>query len=86
MQSSGNYVEVHAGSKSFLQRETMKNLAARLSPKQFARVHRSTIVSIDRIKELRTVTKGQYTIVLENGKSLDTNLTLHELQRIIESA
>ena len=86
MQASGNYVEIYVGAKSYLQRETMKNLAAKLSPRQFARVHRSTIVNIDRIKELRTISKGQYTISLENGTAVDTNLTLHALQTIIESA
>lgn len=86
MDASGNYVEIHVGPKTYLHRETMKNLVVRLSPKQFSRVHRSVIVNIDRIKELRTISKGQYTIVLENGQSLETNLTLHELRTIIESA
>lgn len=85
LEASGNYMEIHAGSKTYLHRETMKNLMARLSPKQFSRVHRSVIVNIDRIKELRTINKGHYSIVLENGQSLETNLTLHELQTMIEA-
>lgn len=86
MQANGNYVEIHVGARSYLQRETMKNLASKLPREQFARVHRSVIVNLDRIKELRTISKGQYLIVLEDGQTVDTNLTLRELQAMIESA
>jgi hypothetical protein len=45
IETSANYVEVHAGKQSFLLRETLGSLEEKLDPKQFARVHRTTIVN-----------------------------------------
>ena len=74
MQASGNYVEIHAGGRSYLQRETMKSLDGKLSPRQFARVHRATIVNIDRIKELRTAVPENcfawFSISIERGSQV----------------
>ena len=53
IETSGNYVELHAGKQTFLLRETLGALEAKLDPKQYARVHRTTIVNVDRIQELQ---------------------------------
>jgi two-component system LytT family response regulator len=47
------YASVHAGGKSYLLRESLSSLAARLDPLRFARVHRAAIVQLDRVRELR---------------------------------
>jgi DNA-binding LytR/AlgR family response regulator len=44
---------VHAGAKSYLLRESLSSLEARLDPLRFARVHRAAIVQLDRVRELR---------------------------------
>jgi two-component system, LytTR family, response regulator len=61
-----NYVRFHVGGRSYLRRETIGNVGEKLDPDQFRRVHRSAIVNIAFIKELRIVSGGDYKIVLLN--------------------
>lgn len=72
IESEGNYVRLHARKQRFLLRQTIGALEQELDPKRFIRVHRSTIVNLDRIKELQPLFRGDFTIVLEDG----TRLTL----------
>jgi DNA-binding LytR/AlgR family response regulator len=48
-------------------------------------VHRSVIVNLDRIKELRAIERGEYEILLENGQAVETSLGLRELKELIEA-
>lgn len=68
--AAGNYVRLHAGNESHLLRETMSRLENRLDPARFLRIHRSTIVNIERIKELQQQFHGDYLVVLKNGQRL----------------
>lgn len=77
IEAEGNYVSVHSGKKSHLLRETISSLEAQLDPKKFVRVHRSSIVRLDRIKELQPWFHGEYRIILNDG----TQLTLSRNQR-----
>jgi two-component system LytT family response regulator len=70
IQAEGNYVRLHAGKQSYLHRETMNVLHAKLDPRLFVRIHRSTIVSVEKIRELRPWPTGEYVVVMENGKEL----------------
>lgn len=70
VEAEGNYVSVHNGQKSYLLRETISGLESQLDPKKFLRIHRSTIVKIDRIKELQPWFHGEYRVILEGGKQL----------------
>jgi two-component system LytT family response regulator len=70
IEAQGNYVRVHNGAKSYMIRETIGGLESQLDPKVFLRIHRSTIVKIDKIKELQPWFHGEYHVVLENGKQL----------------
>lgn len=70
LEAAANYVRLHVGSEGHLVRETMANLEKKLDPQRFLRIHRSTIVQIDRIQELRQLFHGDYAVVLENGKQL----------------
>jgi two-component system LytT family response regulator len=60
------YACVHIGAKEYLLRESLSSLEARLDARRFARVHRSVIVHLDRVRELRTTLRGGE-VVLRNG-------------------
>ena len=83
IEAADNYVRLHAGRENHLLRKTMTALEERLDPAKFVRVHRSTIVNIDRIKELYPLLKGEYEIVLKTGARLASGRgyreRLHEL-------
>ncbi|MBP6672194.1 MAG: response regulator transcription factor [Bacteroidetes bacterium] len=67
MEAAGNYVKLHTGNESHLVRETMNNLEQQLPPSKFIRVHRSTIVNIEKIKELQPYFNGEYKVILHNN-------------------
>jgi two-component system LytT family response regulator len=70
IEAAGNYVRLHVGREGHLLRETMSRLEAKLNPDKFLRIHRSTLVNIDRIKELQPLFSGDYTVILRDGKQL----------------
>src|SRR5205814_10250733 len=53
-EAHGNYVRVHVGAQEHLVRDTMSHLESELDPQQFVRIHRSTIVNVDRIQEMQS--------------------------------
>ncbi len=65
-----NYLRLHVGGKAHLLRQTMNELEATLNPEQFVRIHRSTIVNLDRIKELCSHFNGEHLVILHNGTEL----------------
>ena len=65
-----NYVRLHVGTKTYLLRETMNAIEARLDPDHFARIHRGTIVNIDRIRELRPWFNRDFQVVLADDTQL----------------
>jgi two-component system LytT family response regulator len=77
IEAEGNYVSVHSGKKTHLLRETISSLESQLDPKQFVRIHRSSIVRLDRIQELQPWFHGEYRIILNDG----TQLTLSRNHR-----
>ncbi|MDQ1610693.1 MAG: two-component system, LytTR family, response regulator, partial [Pyrinomonadaceae bacterium] len=70
IEAEGNYLRLHAGKESHLLRETMNRLASKLDPDKFLRIHRSTLVNIERIKELQPLFSGDYVVILRDGKQL----------------
>jgi len=68
--AAGNYAEIHARGGAYLVRATIADLAARLDPARFARIHRSTIVQIDRIREIIPEWHGDFDVVMEDGTTL----------------
>ena len=70
VEAEGNYARLHVGAESYLTRETMNNLLARLGEDRFFRIHRSRIVNVARIKELRLAAGGDYDVVLLCGRRL----------------
>jgi two-component system LytT family response regulator len=71
-EAAGNYVRVHVGSQCYLVRDTMSHLESELDPLQFIRIHRSTIVNVDRVQEMQSSFNGEYVVLLRGG----TRLTL----------
>jgi two-component system LytT family response regulator len=69
-ESAGNYVCLHVGANTHILRETITSLESRLGERQFLRVHRSTLVNVDRIKTLRPSLYGDYAILLRDGTKL----------------
>ena len=78
MEAADNYVSLHTGAETHLIRETMNALEQRLDPRRFLRIHRSTIVNADRIKELRPWFHGEYVVLLKNGAELTLSRTYRE--------
>jgi len=70
IEAEGDYVKIHTGKVSHLLRETMKRLEVQLDPARFVRIHRSTIVHIERIKEIQPYFHGEYVVLLQDGTSL----------------
>ena len=70
IEAAANYVRLQAGSQSYLMREGIGHIAARLDSNQFLRIHRSIIVNVHRIKELQPCNRGEYMVILTTGKEL----------------
>ena len=70
IEADGDYVRVHARGKGYLVRETLTAAAARLTGSRFVRIHRSAIVNVGRIRELRPLPNRDYAVVLRDGTQL----------------
>jgi two-component system LytT family response regulator len=70
IEASANYLRFHVGAKVFQVRMTMAELERRLDPAQFCRIHRSTIVNLDRVREIKPEWHGEYQVVLTTGATL----------------
>jgi two-component system LytT family response regulator len=70
VEASGNYVRLHANGQSYVLRDSMKNMEAKLDPELFVRIHRSAIVNVDYIRELEPYFHGEYVVILRNGTRL----------------
>jgi two-component system LytT family response regulator len=75
IESSANYASLHVGKETYLVRETMQSLEGRLDPGQFLRIHRSTIVNLDRIQEIEPYFHGDYIVRLADGQRLTLSRT-----------
>ncbi len=70
VEASGNYVSLHIGKKAWLLRETIAAMDQRLAPHGFARIHRSTLVNVERVAELRALANGEFAVLLRCGREL----------------
>jgi len=68
--AEGDYVRLHAGSKSWLSRDTLAAVERRLGTRRFLRIHRSTVVNLDRVVEIRSLDSGDATVILKDGTEL----------------
>lgn len=72
-----NYVRICTGTESHLLRETMTSIEQRLDPQSFLRVHRSAIVNLRYVKEVRTESRGDFIVHLINGQKLTMSRSYH---------
>ena len=83
VEAADNYVKLHVGTKEFLLRDTLGSIEKQLDPEQFARIHRSAIVQLDRIAELHPSSHGDVDVVLRGSTRLVVSRTWREhVQRL----
>jgi two-component system LytT family response regulator len=70
IEASANYIRFHARGRDFLMRGTLTTLVNSLDPARFARIHRSAVVNLDRVQEIRREWHGDYEVVLTTGQKL----------------
>ena len=85
VEAADYYVKLHVGRKSHLLRESMSELESKLDPEKFLRIHRSSIVNLDRVREMHPRFGGEYAVLLHDGTELKLSRTRREhLQRLLE--
>jgi two-component system, LytTR family, response regulator len=78
LEAAGNYVTIHAGREKHMFRETLRNLSDRLDPARFVRLHRSSVVNVDRLRELLPWARGEQVAVLNDGTQLPIGRAFRE--------
>jgi two-component system, LytTR family, response regulator len=78
LEAAGNYVTIHAGREKHMFRETLRNLSDRLDPARFVRLHRSSVVNVDRLRELLPWARGEQVAVLIDGTQLPIGRAFRE--------
>ena len=76
--TAGNYLELHVGKQRHLIRERMCELEAKLDPTKFVRIHRLSLINIERVRELQPLFNGDYIVILRNGVRLTLSRTYRE--------
>ena len=77
--ASGDYMVIYTGDRNLILRETMKDLEKRLDPRRFQRVHRSTIVNLDLVKQVKPHTNGECFLVLDSGASVKVSRSYRDV-------
>lgn len=84
VEAAGNYVNIHAKDGTHFVRETMNSIEGKLPHGRFMRIHRSTIVNLDRVQEVRAGVNGEYVVLMKNGEALTLSRGYrHQLQRLL---
>ena len=79
IEAAGDYMVIKTGDNSLVLRETMKDLEKRLDPRRFQRVHRSTIVNLDLVKQVKPHTNGECFLVLNSGSSVKVSRSYRDV-------
>jgi hypothetical protein len=74
LQADGDYVQIHTKNGKYLKEQTLKFFQEGLSPKKFARIHRSTIVNIEQISRIELFEKQNQQLTLNNGEQLKMSI------------
>jgi two-component system LytT family response regulator len=72
IESAGNYLKLHVGAEQHLVRGTIKGIETKLDPARFLRVHRGTLVNLDRVREIHPWFNGEYMLTLQDGTRLES--------------
>ena len=79
IEAAGDYMCIYTGDNSLILRETMKDLERRLDPRKFQRVHRSTIVNLDQVRQVRPHTNGECFLVLDSGAEVKVSRSYRDV-------
>jgi two-component system LytT family response regulator len=79
IEAAGDYMCIYTGDNSLILRETMKDLERRLNPQTFQRVHRSTIVNLDQVRQVKPHTNGECFLVLESGAEVKVSRSYRDV-------
>ncbi len=79
IEAAGDYMCIYTGDNSLILRETMKDLERRLDPKNFQRVHRSTIVNLNQVRQVKPHTNGECFLVLESGAEVKVSRSYRDV-------
>jgi two-component system LytT family response regulator len=77
--AAGDYMVIYTGDRNLILRETMKDLEKRLDPRRFQRVHRSTIVNLDLVKEVKPHTNGECFLVLQSNAQVKVSRSYRDV-------
>ncbi len=77
--AAGDYMCIYTGGETLILRETMKDLEKRLDPRKFQRVHRSTIVNLDLVKQVKPHTNGECFLVLESSAQVKVSRSYRDV-------
>jgi two-component system LytT family response regulator len=79
IEAAGDYMVIKTGDNSLVLRETMKDLEKRLDPRRFQRIHRSTIVNLDLVKQVKPHTNGECFLVLGSGSQVKVSRSYRDV-------
>lgn len=77
--AAGDYMCIYTGDNTLILRETMKDLEKRLDPRRFQRVHRSTIVNLDLVREVKPHTNGECFLILGSGAQVKVSRSYRDV-------
>lgn len=79
IEAAGDYMIISTADNSLVLRETMKDLERRLDPRKFQRVHRSTIVNLDQVRQVKPHTNGECFLVLGSGQEVKVSRSYRDV-------
>jgi len=79
VEAAGDYMCIKTGDNTLILRETMKDLEKRLDPRRFQRVHRSTIVNLDQVRQVKPHTNGECFLVLDSGSQVKVSRSYRDV-------
>lgn len=79
IEAAGDYMCIYTGDNSLILRETMKDLERRLDPRTFQRVHRSTIVNLNQVRQVKPHTNGECFLVLDSGAEVKVSRSYRDV-------
>lgn len=85
--AEANYVRLHLGTRSYIVRQTLNQFSRRLNPRVFLRIHRSTLLNINRVKSIQPIGRGSYAVVLQDGTKLTSGASFRDaIEMLISGA
>jgi two-component system LytT family response regulator len=86
VEAEDNYIILHVGNERHMVRQTLGAFEVSVDPKRFFRVNRSALVNMNYVAELRCIFRGEYVVVLTDGRQLSLTRDVHELEEQLQFA